>query len=225
MRLFAFGLATSAAVLLTGAQAFAATVMFDDFSADQLAVDAPYVGSTSSNFVNFNSGRRTLTAKNTANNGNEFGATTLGVSEGALSFSNNDKATGTGTLSYSNVGDISNGSNPFFFFDVGTFDNVANFSVEATDTDNNISTYSEVLQAGFSPTLFFSQFTGSADFNSLSTLSFMIDTTNVPGFGSVPRVDGSLNSISISAVPLPATGLLLLAGFGGLTALRRKTRA
>lgn len=228
MRLVAFALAASTAMALTSVQAFAATMIFDDFNQDQLAVDAPYPGAAKSSSIAFGTGTRTLTAENTMNNGNGVAATSLGVSQGALSFSNNDKATGRGTLTYTAVGDISRGANPYFFFDVGVFDNVANFSVSATDGQGMNSTYSEVLKAGFSPFLYFSQFSGSADFNNIATLSFMIDTTDVPGYGPIARVDGSLNAISLnapSAVPLPATGLLLLAGFGGLSALRRKTRA
>ena len=224
MRLSAFGLATSAAMLLTSVQAFAATIVFDDFNDNQLTVDQPYPGSTNSNSIAFGAGTRTLTAENTTNGGNPIAATTLEAVGGSLSFSNNDKATGSGTVTYTNVGDISSGANPFFFFDVGVFDNVANFLATAVDRFGNVSMYEEVLSANFDSTLFFSQFDGLADFNNLSTLSFMIDTTNVGEFGPVTSVDGSLKSISISAVPLPAGGLLLLAGLGGLAALRRRAR-
>ncbi|MDB5661565.1 MAG: sorting protein [Cypionkella sp.] len=230
VRLSALGLAASAALLLTSAQAFAATVVFDDFNDNQLAVDEPYPGSTNTSTIAFGAGTRTLTAENVSNNGNDIGATTLAAVGGSLSFSNDDLSTGTGTVTYTNVGDISSGANPFFFFEVGFFDNVANFIATAVDALGNTSTYQEVLQAGFDPQLFFSEFSGTADFNNLSTLSFMVDTSNVPGFGAVPSVDGSLRSISIgddgvSPVPLPAGGLLLLAGLGGLAALRRKARA
>jgi hypothetical protein len=73
------------------------------------------------------------------------------------------------------------------------------------------------LVPGFNPFLYLAEFDGMADFNNIATLSFSIDT-----IGGVGSVDGSLNSISIAAVPLPAAGLLILGGFGMLAALRRK---
>lgn len=39
------------------------------------------------------------------------------------------------------------------------------------------------------------------------------------------NADGALASVSVAPVPLPAAGLMLMAGLGGLTALRRKKRA
>ena len=228
MKLATFGLATTALLTLSAAQAFAATVIFDDFNINQTAIDKPYSGTSNTTSVAFGAGTRTLTAQNTNNNGVAQGATTMQTAGGGLSFSNNDKATGIGTVTYTAVGDIASGANPYFFFDVGVFDNVANFLASATDTMGHTSTYQEVLKTGFSPYLFFSQFVGMADFNSLSTLSFAIDTTNVPGYGPAYRADGSLNAISLNApsqVPVPAGGLLLLTGLGGIIALRRKTRA
>lgn len=214
------GLATSAAVLLSGIPALAATVVFDDFDTpSHRAVDAPTADESNISAVAFRSGQRILTAENTANNGFPQAATTLAVTGGALSFSNDDGATGRGTVTYTNVGDIFTVANPFFLFDVGFFDGVAEFFASARDTAGGFSTYSETLQPGFSDKLFFSQFMGSADFNLLDELTFAIETT-----GGTPGVDGSLERISLAAVPLPAGGLLLMFGLGGLAALRRKTR-
>jgi hypothetical protein len=224
MKLTTLGLVTSAAFMVTGAQALAATVIFDDFSIDSLAVDAPFPGTSNTDSVAFGAGTRTLTALNTqagpAPDSSKLGDTQLEADSGVLSFSNNDGAQGRGTVTYTNVGDISSVANPYFLFAIGAFDNFANFFASATDTDGNTSTYFEALDLDFSPVLFFSQFTGSADFNTLASLSFSIDSTGVAN-----SVDGSLDSISISAVPLPAGGLLLLGALGGLSALRRKKSA
>lgn len=208
----------AAAVLLSAAPSLAATFVLDDFStAPHRAVDEPFAGSSNVSSVAFRSGERILTAENTANNGFADAATTLAVAGGRLSFSNDDQATGRGTLTYTNVGDIVLGPKPFFLFDVGFFDGVANFFASVTDTMGRTSTYSELLQPGFNPRLLFSQFTGTADFNIVQELAFAIDTT-----GGVRGVDGSLERITISAIPLPAGGLLLVFGLGGLAALRRK---
>lgn len=222
------GLAISAGFALIASQATAATVIFDDFNDFQIAVDQPYQGVSTTSTIAFGNGTRTLTAENTSNNGNAIASTTLESVGGALSFSNDDMSTGRGTLTYTNLGDISSGANPFFHFDLGVLDNVAQFMASATDIFGNTSTFSEVLTPTFSATLFFSEFVGNADFNNIAELSFMIDTTDVPGFGAVTQVDGSLNAISLNApapIPLPATGLLLVGAMGGLAFLRRKTRA
>ena len=51
----------------------------------------------------------------------------------------------------------------------------------------------------------------------MASLSFKIDTSTTRG-----NVDGQLDSITVSAVPVPASGLLLLGAFGGAAALRRR---
>ena len=217
------GASAITAVLATAAPALAITVVLDDFDGSQLAIDDPFTGTSNSDTVAFGAGTRTVEAENITNGGNAQGATRLEVAGGLLQFSNNANATGTGTLTYTNVGDIELGENAFFDFNFLPFDGVARFMVTVMDTMMNTSTYEEILLPGFDSRLFFSQFTGDADFNSVATLSFMIDSENVPAIpGSSPFVDGSLDSIEIGAVPLPATGLLLMGALGGAAALRRR---
>lgn len=221
MKSSALQLAASAAFFLSAVPSLAATVIFDDFTDIQVAVDGPGGSESTSTSIVFGSGTRTLTATNTQQSGSSStGDTRIEVDAGSLAFSNAAGARGRGEVQYTNVGDISIGANPFFLFGVGDFDRVAVFFAEAVDIFNNVSTYTELLQPGFDPQLFFSQFSPGADFNNLSTLTFAIDSTTTED-----SVDGVLDSISISAVPLPAGGFLLIAGLGGLAALRRRKRA
>lgn len=54
-----------------------------------------------------------------------------------------------------------------------------------------------------------------------SATLFFADTGNTPGDNGGPILD----NVAVSTVPLPAGGLLLLAGLGGLAALRRRRAA
>ena len=105
-----------------------------------------------------------------------------------------------------------------------TFDGDAVFSVFGTDANDNTISYSENLLTGFSPILRFNEFTfagtSAFDFNNVAALSFKIDSTSTRG-----NVDGQLASIEVSAVPVPASGLLLLGALGGAAALRRRKAA
>lgn len=223
MKLKAMSAIAAAATTLIAGQAFAASIVLDDFTATQTAVSVAYPGSTASNSIAYGAGTRTLTATQTGST-SAIAGTVLTSSGGALDFSNQAGVTGSASLTYTAVGDINLGANPYFFFDVGYFDNIANFSVSAVDGLGNTSSYSELLGPGFSPFLYFSEFDGSADFNNLATLTFTLDTSLL-----VTNVDGTLNSISygaddIAPVPLPAAGFLLLAAVGGMGGIRALSR-
>ncbi len=219
MNFTAFGAALAGVTLFAASQAQAVTVTFDDFTTAQVAGDAATVGVPVTSVVGFGAGTRTFTVKNTLNGGPIQPQTSLSSSGGTLSFSNADGATGWAEITYTNVGDIDLGPGGYFNFIVGFFDNYANFTATVTDTANNVSTYAEALTPTFNPQLLFSAFTGSADFNSVASVTFRIDTT-----GGITGVDGSLKGIEIGAVPVPAAGLMLLSGIGGIAALRRRKK-
>ena len=86
-------------------------------------------------------------------------------------------------------------------------------------------TYAESLPAGggnpFVPLAAFSG--GPIDWNQVGALQFFAQT----GEGNdVPALDGAIGSISVETgvVPLPASALFLLGGFGALGALRSRRR-
>lgn len=222
MRSTTLAIATVAALGFTTVQAAAATLLLDTFDTLQFVGDTPSSTISSTDTIAFGSGTRTLEAVNYQNIGISETATSLASAAGSLNFSNDNGATGAGTLTYTNLGNIVLGTNPFFLFEVGEFDHIANFTVTVTDGLANVSTYTEVLSPGFDNELLYSAFTGTADFTDVASLSFMIDSENVPVFGPQSRADGELLSISISAVPLPASSLLLLGGLGGLVSMRRR---
>jgi hypothetical protein len=62
--------------------------------------------------------------------------------------------------------------------------------------------------------------------NGLSGSSLIFVDSTDDNFGATGSKDGfDIGELSITAVPLPATGLMLLAGLGGIAALRRRSKA
>ncbi|SHF83152.1 VPLPA-CTERM protein sorting domain-containing protein [Loktanella atrilutea] len=216
---------TAAAAVLLAAPAMAATFTLDDFNEQQLAVADP--ANTVTNMGgDYAAASRDFTVDATVaeNSGSNLASSTrLESFGGLLSFSTTSSVRGSATLTYNGVNLQNSRDKGFFTFNVvpGTFDGDAMFSVAGTDAGGNTISYSENLLSGFSPILRFNEFTfgGSNpfDFTNVASLSFMIDTSNTRG-----NVDGQLDSITVSAVPVPASGLLLLGAFGGAAALRRR---
>lgn len=238
------GAAASAAVLCTGAQAFAATLVIDDFSGEQRVQDTPGFEPNNSQVAGSGilGGYRDLSVTNTAADGSNRAATELNVTGGNLKFSNVAGARGEGTLTYdgdddpttvntSGLGGINLliGTDPYFYFaspeGVG-FDNVAAFRAQVWDVDGNTATYEELIDEDYDPRLAFSAFTGgTVDFSRIGALQFFISSTDTND-----SVDGAITQIEIRAgdvapIPLPASSLLLLGGLGGLSFLRRRKKA
>ena len=216
---------SSAAAFLLAAPAFAATFTLDSFTTEQLAIADPAI-TVENDGGEYAAASRDFSvdatvAENTGSNLN--GSTRLESFGGLLSFSTTSSVRGTATLTYSGLNLMNSREAGFFNFVVvpGTFDGDAMFSVFGEDSDGNTISYSENLLAGFSPILRFNQFefgeSDMFDFSDVATLAFTFDTSNTRG-----NVDGQLASIEVSAVPVPAAGLLLLGAMGGLAGLRRR---
>lgn len=236
------GAAASAAVLCTGAQAFAATFVIDDFSGEQRVQDTPGFEPNASQVADDSilGGYRDLSVRNTAADGSNRAATEMHVTGGNLKFSNVAGARGEGTLTYDGDDDPNTvnttglagvnlliGTDPYFYFASPPsvpFDNVAAFRAQVWDMDGNTATYEELLDENYDPKLSFSEFAG-IDFSRIGALQFFISST-----GTNDSVDGAVTAIEVRAgdvapIPLPASGLLLLGGMGGLSFLRRRKKA
>ena len=235
MTKYFLGTIAAAGLTLAAAPALAVTLTIDNFDGSQRVTDT---GGTSASQV-AGSGiigdYRDLQVTNTVADGDSTDATELRATNGSLRFSNIRNARGEGVITYDGDDDPTTlnttglgginfliGPSPRFFFDVPAdgFDNDANafFSAFVYDMEGRQVSYSENLQAGFSPFLPFEQLTGDADFDfgNVGALQFRISTTD-----TIDNIDGQINGIEVAAIPLPASGLMLLAGLGGFGALRR----
>ncbi|MFZ5965211.1 VPLPA-CTERM sorting domain-containing protein [Thalassococcus sp. BH17M4-6] len=217
------------ASFLTAPVAMAAPILIDSFDAFQEVIDVP-----TGTDVNFSTvtdasilgGSRfmSVTTDPTGNEGSTLRSTgTSGFNpEGALTFANDPGQRGVATVSYGvaaggiALGDLTDGNtNDKLFFEVLSADlNGTTLETTVTDGDSSAS-ITETFDATFNPFTSFSLFAG-IDFGNVQSISFVFDTQDVRSF------DGSVGSIS--AVPLPASALLLLGGLGGLAAFGKRRR-
>lgn len=236
--------AALAAAMLTAGSASAATMAVDTFTTAQQVYDTPTAPQVNQSVVSgagILGGYRDAAVQNLAYKASSDGATTLKIGNGTAAFSNDSGARGITTITYdgdSTVGNVNSASMianfqnsaGSFYFDVdgGTaqFDHPADFTATIWDTSGHSATYTETLQAGFNPTLYFNQFTGyqGIDFQSIGALQFSVASTNTGNDQLDYSLDGALNGISVSTVPVPAGGILLLTGLGALGFARRRSQ-
>ena len=222
--------------LLGTGGANAALIHIDDFNdaVIQRVSDVPGVGLTNADskaYTNAIGGTRDLQV---TNNEGLVDGTELRVQNGILSFSNISLATGSGVITYDGDSDPTTldpfglggvdlqqnsvlGKN-FFIFDLVSADADIDISIDVYDMSGGFSTFSQPISFPFDPILPFSAFTGNADFNDVGALVFTAASINID-------LDGSIDSIKVGAVPLPASALLLFGGVGALSAIRRGKRA
>lgn len=120
-------------------------------------------------------------------------------------------------------------SETFFSFDLsgfnpGTGGATALFSAFVWDRSGDRAEFAEIVGAEpISPNLFLDEFVGdNIDWTQVGALAFTIDsrsgTSSLGDFGG-DNFDGAVGPITISAVPLPASALLMLGGLGALAGI------
>ena len=224
----------STALVLAPVAASAATILIDDFTSSQVVADAPIGSYSRMNEVADAAvlgGHREITVRTNGRRG-PF-ATTMSSNAGGerhLNFSNQSRASGTGTVRYDGLGDAGLGGvdlamgdvNARFRFTVENADASMTIASTVTDTAGGSSTLARTFPRtieGGAITFAFADYAGTVDFASVDSIAFT--------FSGPADLDASFDRIvalnnEVAAVPLPAGGALLA---GGLLALASRRRA
>lgn len=226
---------TAGAVSLMATSADAVTIMIDDFTTAQsvsvTAGDVPPTVTDNQAVGDVLGGFRTLDLEvSPPNAGSALGASL--ISTGVLGMAPSDLLAlstspfieATASVTYgvaaggASLGDLTAGmTNDKFFFEILSGDLPgATFSATVTDGGGMSATVTESLVAGFSPFQAFADFVG-VDFTDVASLTFTLESPL-----GTSSFDGSIGSIS--AVPVPASALLLLGGLGGFAAFSSSKR-
>lgn len=194
-----FKILTAAAFLLGAGAANAATVFFDDFDANNYGLNTTPAGWT------LNSGSVDIIG-----DGNF-------PWYGAGNYIDMNGSTSQGGSISTTVAGLVIGKTYTLEFDVGYNNNSGNNEQLSYSIGSLIGSYGPPIASGASTYLHLTyQFTASAT----SHLLTFADTSGNDGDNG----GAILDNVRVSAVPVPAAGLLLLSGLGGIAALRRRKR-
>jgi hypothetical protein len=228
------GSALVAALVLGPAQASALALLIDDFSTPQRVSDIPGLGLANESQVAAPGALGGWRDFQVNTDGGQTDATDLRAEDNILTFSNIALEAGEGFITYD--GDDAPGSvntsglggenfligpSPFFDFEVISSDAELYISVTAWDMTGNTAFYEETLppldQLETQLPLADFMLAPGFDWTQVGALQFYV---RAPG----PNLDGALSEITLNAIPLPASALLLMGGLGGLAAFgaRRK---
>ena len=220
--------------LFASTSAFATTILIDDFSVDQRVIDVPTGNIPTSSEVEdagIFGGARDLSVS-TDNGATD--ATELRVLDGIVGFSNIAGESGIGAITYDGIdgdgagvdldglGGIDltfNGRAIGFQYDVLSADNDLEVIVNIWDTDENLSQIFFTVPEDFANLTFTGSFDnaiGDADLTSVGAFQFIATGGE--------NLDATIRSISVSIIPLPATGAMLLGALlmGGTWSRYRK---
>ncbi|MFO7854665.1 MAG: hypothetical protein R6V44_05520 [Paracoccaceae bacterium] len=234
MSIRSFAAIAAAALIFIPSHGSAMQILIDDFTTDQRVTDGPGIDGVASQVAAPEAlgGWRDMWVESDLSG---LSNTTFESGSGFLSFSNDTNATGRALLTYdgnaagatSPVTSISEvdtdglgginflvGPNPFISFDVNTFESDLFFEARVWDMDGNFGNFTEILppEGSFSPDLPLTDFTfagGTFDWTQVGAVQFFVESSTI-GY------DGSITSISVNPIPLPASALLLLSGVGML---------
>ncbi|MEM6933369.1 MAG: hypothetical protein AAF526_07225 [Pseudomonadota bacterium] len=224
MKTFFKAVAAAAAVSVTSPAAMAASILIDSFDfqqqvgAQEILPSLPAMSTVTDGSIR--GGNRTLEVSTTSSSfaATQLESTGIGAVPDAsvLRFSNTSSTGGSATVTYgiaaggAALGDLTDmGVNDRLFFGNITGDLAGTTLLTTVVAGNGTFDFLEALGGSPTPFTLFESFESMgvfADFSSVSSLTFEFNAPNT--------FDGTVSLIS--AVPLPASALLLLGGLGGL---------